>query len=141
MSMVPVGLSFSATRQALMASVQQKSSGIPLMRQMITTGKPKTMTKTMRSINKEAADCEDEQVFSSEMVVEENKTKPAALCGSTAQRAISSMCFTKLLEYLSQSQAIQMQQLSRFFYHVQLPRCQAVTIKVASSCYRLHLLN
>ena len=64
-----------------------------------------------------------------------------ALSGSTAQRAISSMCFTKVLEYLSQSQATQLQVMSRYFYFVQLPRCQAATIKVASSGYRLHLLN
>ena len=51
------------------------------------------------------------------------------------------MCFTKVLEYLSASQATTMQQLSRFFYHVQLPRCQAASLKVATSGYRLHLLN
>ena len=67
--------------------------------------------------------------------------KPMPLLNSATQRAVSSMCFTKVLAYLAQPQATQLQQLSRFFYVVQIPRCSQASLKVAYSGYRLHLLN
>ena len=50
------------------------------------------------------------------------------------------MSFTVVLEFLSPADVIGLQQLSRFFYKVQMPRCQA-WMKVACKSTRLHLLN
>ena len=56
------------------------------------------------------------------------------------QRVASSMCFSIVLEYLRQVDSIHLQQLNRYFYHIQLSRCQ-MTLQVASKAARLHLLN
>lgn len=50
------------------------------------------------------------------------------------------MCFTVVLEYLSPTDSIHIQQLSHFFYEVQMPRCMP-KIKVTPKETRLHLLN
>ena len=61
--------------------------------------------------------------------------------GKTAgQRLAQSMCFTMVLECLSGRDSIHFQQLSHFFYKVQMPRCQA-RVKVTPKNTRLHLLN
>lgn len=51
------------------------------------------------------------------------------------------MCFTKVLSYLANSEAIQLQQVSRYFYSVQMPRCSRSRVKIVASGFRLHLLN
>jgi len=66
------------------------------------------------------------------------KVKPQRDLAS--QRVASSMCFMVVLEFLRQVDLIHFQQLSRFFYTVQMPRCLP-NMRVASRGTRLHLLN
>ena len=50
------------------------------------------------------------------------------------------MCFTVVLEYLKNTDAILLQQINKFFYQVQMPRC-LVKLAIKPQSTRLHLLN
>jgi hypothetical protein len=52
-----------------------------------------------------------------------------------------SYCMTVVLGYLGQRQSLQMQQLSRFYYNVQIPRSIGAIIEIKLRKVRLHLFN
>lgn len=63
----------------------------------------------------------------------------------TAQRLFKkfseSYCMSFVLEYLGQRQSLYMQQLSKFYYKVQIPRSMGAIIEIKLRKVRLHLFN
>ena len=52
-----------------------------------------------------------------------------------------SYCMSFVLEYLGQRQSLYMQQLSKFYYKVQIPRSMGAIIEIKLRKVRLHLFN